>query len=138
MMKDLQPGGLETFKKRYPTPENKQKATSRGTRGDYVILATPYLLGGRPTDWKVSQRLTYRSESSEPHIKSPSLGIWHWERDSRESGIEGQWGVCAGAPRKWGKRRPHSSKVHTGFQVHWVPGQSRGSIGIWVRPDYSS
>ena len=32
--------------------------------------------GGKPTDWKVtvSQRLTYRSESSEPHIKSHAWG----------------------------------------------------------------
>ena len=37
---------------------------------------------GSPTDCKVivSQRLTYRSESSEAHVKSPLLGIWHWEK----------------------------------------------------------
>jgi len=30
------------------------------------------------TDWKitVSQRLTYRGESSEPHIRSPSPNTW--------------------------------------------------------------
>ena len=41
---------------------------------------------GSPTDWKVtvSQRLTYRSESSEPHIKCPHLGIWHWEKEPPE------------------------------------------------------
>ena len=41
---------------------------------------------GRPTEWKVtvSQRLTYRSESSQPHFKSPHLGIWHWEKESPE------------------------------------------------------
>ena len=34
-------------------------------------------------DWKVtvSQRRTYRSESSKPHIKSAHLGIWHLEKE---------------------------------------------------------
>ena len=46
--------------KRYPTPEDKEEATSRGRRGDYMIQATPYVLGGMPTDLKitVSQRFT--------------------------------------------------------------------------------
>ena len=41
---------------------------------------------GRPTDWKVtvSQRLTYRSERCEPHIKLPLVGIWHWEKEPPE------------------------------------------------------
>ena len=41
---------------------------------------------GSPTDWKVtgSQRLAYRSESSEPHIKLPRVGIWHWEKEPPE------------------------------------------------------
>ena len=96
---------------------------------------------GSPTDWKVtgSQRFTYRSESPELHIRLPCVGIWHWKKDPPgASGIEGQWGLCAGAPQDWGKWRPHSQKVHTDFHVHWVPGQSRGSIGIWVKPDCSS
>ena len=34
---------------------------------------------GSPTDWKLtgSQRLTYRSESSELHNKFSHVGIWH-------------------------------------------------------------
>ena len=41
---------------------------------------------GSPTDWKLtgSQRLTYRSESSEPHIKLSRVGIWHWEKEPLE------------------------------------------------------
>ena len=37
-------------------------------------------------DWKVtgSQRLTYRSESSELHIKLSLVGIWHWEKEPPE------------------------------------------------------
>ena len=41
---------------------------------------------GSSIDWKLtgSQRLTYRSESSEPHIKLSRVGIWHWEKDPSE------------------------------------------------------
>ena len=37
-------------------------------------------------DWEVtvSQRLTCGSESSEPHVRSPHLGIRHWEREPPE------------------------------------------------------
>ena len=55
----------------------------------------------------------------------------------RAFGIEGQQGLCTGAPRDWGNRL-HSWKVHMGFHVHWVPEQSRGSTGIWVGRDHSS
>ena len=41
---------------------------------------------GSSTDWKLtgSQRLTYRSESSEPHIKLSHVGIWHREKEPLE------------------------------------------------------
>ena len=64
---------------------------------------------GSPTDWKVtgSRRLTYRSERSEPHLKPPHVGIWHLgARAPGASGIEGQWGLCAEAPRDWGSGDP--------------------------------
>ena len=47
MLSNLQPNGHKTFK-RYPTPEHKEEATSRGRRGDYVIQATPYIQGRKP------------------------------------------------------------------------------------------
>jgi len=59
------------------------------------------------------------------------------ERAPGASGIEGQWGLCAGAPQDWGKRRPHSLKAHMEFHMHWVSGQSEVSMGIWVKPDCS-
>ena len=51
-----------------------------------MIEATPYPLGGQPTDWKVTilQRLTHGSESSETHVMFPFLGIWHWEEEPSE------------------------------------------------------
>ena len=41
---------------------------------------------GSSTDWKLtgSQRLTYRRESSEPHIKLTHVGLWHWEKEPLE------------------------------------------------------
>ena len=40
---------------------------------------------GGPQKVTVSQRLTYRSESSEPHVKSLCLGIWHWDKEPPEN-----------------------------------------------------
>ena len=68
--------------KRHPTPEEKEEATSRGRRDDFVIQTTPYLPGGKPprleTNWFTE---TYRSESCEPRIKLSHVGIWHWEKE---------------------------------------------------------
>ena len=52
---------------------------------------------GSPTDWKLtgSQRLTYRSESSEPHIKPSRAGTWHWEKELLEHLALKASGACA-------------------------------------------
>ena len=52
---------------------------------------------GSPTDWKLtgSQRLTYRSESSEPHIKIPHVGNWHWEKEPPDNLALKVSGACA-------------------------------------------
>ena len=96
MLSNFQPNGPETFKK---------ISYSRRQRGghikrwwvDYRIYATPYLLVGRSTDRKVtgSQRLTYRSESSEPHIKPSHAGIRHWEKEPLEHLALKASGACA-------------------------------------------
>ena len=41
---------------------------------------------GNSTDWKLtgSQRLTSRSESSEPHINLSHVGMKHWEKEPLE------------------------------------------------------
>ena len=46
----------------------------------------PWLLDGQPTNWKIilSQSFFHRRESSEPHIRLPSLGVWHWEKEPPE------------------------------------------------------
>ena len=52
---------------------------------------------GSPTDWKLtgSQRLTYRSESSESHIKLSRVGIWHREKEPLEHLALKASGACA-------------------------------------------
>jgi len=52
---------------------------------------------GSPTDWKLtgSQRLTYRSERSEPHVKLSCVGIWHWEKEPLEHLALKASGACA-------------------------------------------
>ena len=52
---------------------------------------------GSSTDGKLtgSQRLTYRSESSEPHIKLPCVEIWHWEKEPLEHLALKASGACA-------------------------------------------
>ena len=49
------------------------------------------------TDQKLtgSQRLTYRSESSEPHIKPSGVGIWHWKKEPLEHLALKASGACA-------------------------------------------
>jgi len=52
---------------------------------------------GSPTDGKLtgSERLTYRRESSEPHIRVPRVGIWHWEKEPLEHLALKARGACA-------------------------------------------
>ena len=44
----------------------------------------PYPPGGWPKNWKIiiSQRFSHRSESSELHVRLPSLGVWNQEEES--------------------------------------------------------
>ena len=46
-----------------------------------MIKSNPISIGGLPTRWKtiVPERLSHRSESAEPHVWLPSLGIQQWE-----------------------------------------------------------
>ena len=79
---------------------------------------------GSPTDWKVtgSQRLTYRSESSEPHIKIPCVGIWHWEKEPLEHLALKDSGACAQELHGTGeKETPFLKDTHREF-LSWCSG----------------
>ena len=70
---------------------------------------------GSPTDWKLigSQRLIYRSESSEPHIKLPHVGIWHWEKEPLEHLALKASGACVQELHRTGGNRDPILKRHT-------------------------
>ena len=118
---------------RHSTPEDKQEATSRGRRGNYVTKATPYLPEGKLHRLECNYITETHLQEWEfwPHVKSPHLGIWNWGKEPPEHLALKASGACE---QEW---RTHPWKVHTDFRVHWVPGQSKGSIGICVRPDCS-
>ena len=71
-------------------------------------------MGGH-IDWKVtvSQRLTYRSDSSEPHIKPPGVGIWHWEKEPLEHLALKASGACAQELHRTGGNGDCILKRHT-------------------------
>ena len=86
----------------------------------------------------MSQRLTYRCESSEPHIKFSRVGIQHWEKEPLEHLALKASGACAQELHRTGGNGDPILKRCTQTFMCTGPGQSKISIGIWVKPDYSS
>ena len=86
----------------------------------------PYPTGEQPTNWKItiSQRLSYRSESSESHLRFPSLGVL----------ALGRAGLECGSSTGLGETDSTLGGHIWGFNAYCVPEQSRDSIGIWARP----
>ena len=71
--------------------------------------------------------------SSEAHVRHPSLGgLASGEGALKVLGLEGQWGLSAGAPQNWVKRDSTLGDCTQGFNVHRDPGQSHDSIGAWA------
>ena len=70
---------------------------------------------GNSTDWKLtgSQRLTYQSESSEPHIKPSHVGIRHWEKEPLEHLALKASGACAQELHRTGGNGDPTLKMHT-------------------------
>ena len=70
---------------------------------------------GSPQEQKVtvSQRLTYRSESSEPHVRFPSLGICHWEKEPPEHLALKASGACAQELHGTGRNKDPILERHT-------------------------
>ena len=79
----------------------------------------PYPPGGWPTNWKItiSQGFSYRNESAEPHIRLPSLGVWHWEGEPPVP-------LALKARRAWLKELS-PWRVHTSSCVHRDPGEKQ-------------
>ena len=70
---------------------------------------------GSPTDWKLtgSQRLTYRSQSSEPYIKLSRVGIRHREKESLEHLAWKASGACVQEHHKTGENGDNILKRQT-------------------------
>ena len=69
---------VKATKKDILHPKTKEKPQQDGRRGPFTLYATLYPPGGQPADWKITilKRLSHRSESCEPHVRFPSVGIW--------------------------------------------------------------
>lgn len=122
-----------SYQKR-PLHPDKEEATLKWQEGYFLNISTPMPTGWvTHTDWKIttSQRFSQRSESSKLHVTFPGLALRGG--GPRALSIEGQQGLCAGDLLDWRKQRLHSCTAHMGLYIHWVPGQSRDSIRIWVR-----
>ena len=77
---------------------------------------------------------SHRSESSEPHIRLPSLRIWHWDEQPPEHLALKASGCLVQEFHRTGGNRLHSWRAHTRFHIHWDPAQSSDSTGAWAKP----
>ena len=115
MLSNLQPNGLETFRK-ISYFRRQRGGHIKWLKGRLCDISNPV-----PPWWEAhrlgltgSQRPTYRSESSEPHIKLSRVGIWHWEKEPLEHLALKASGACAQELHRTGgngdpilKRRTH-------------------------------
>ena len=95
-----------------------------------AIKSYTHQMSNQPHHWMrkiiISQSFFHRKESSEPHIRLPSL--WGLESGGwapRVSGFEGQQGLTAGTPQDWGKEKLHPWRVHTRSHAQWDPGKKQ-------------
>ena len=63
----------------------RQGRSHNETVGGYSQI--PYPTGGLPKNWKIiiPQKFSHRSESPEPHIRLPSLGVQQREEEPPEN-----------------------------------------------------
>ena len=87
----------------------------------------PYPPSGWPTNWKIiiSQRLSHRHESSEPHIRLPSLGVWHQEEKPPEHlAVKDSGAWLQELYRAWGKINSTLEECTQGSMCTGVQGKS--------------
>ena len=99
-----------------------------------LIKPNPILTRWAPSNWEmvISQRFSDRSQTSEPHTRLPSLGVWQWEEGPSEQ-------VALKVSRVWsqeshqpGGDRNSALGGHTCSHVH--QGKSSDLTGVWVIP----
>lgn len=111
--------------------EEEPTARPQGMHSRYNQI--PYPPDRRPTNWGIIifQDFSYRSKLSEPHMRFPSLGVWHWEEEPSELlalKTKGAWLQC---PTGLRERGTHSWRVHTRCDVPRDPGQKQLTIGAF-------
>ena len=79
----------------------------------------------------ISQRLPHRSESSEPHVRFPSPGVWQLEEEPQSVGcwLAGQ--VCKSST---GVGETETPGGYTQFPCALGPRLNQGLHRVWVRP----
>ena len=87
------------------------------------------------------ERLTYRSESSEPRVSFPHLGIWLWVEEPLEHmALKASKDCVQELHRDWGKQIPLLKGLH---RFSWVQGtregqrlqKNLGQIYLWILED---
>ena len=66
----------------YPKIYKRKKPHNKVLGGGYLWYnPIPHPASRGPRNWRtiILQKLPHRSESSEPHVRLPILGSWHWE-----------------------------------------------------------
>ena len=105
--------------------EEEPTARPQGMHSRYNQI--PYPPDRWPTNWGIIifQEFSHRSKLSEPHIRFPSLGVWHWEEDPSELlalKTKGSWIQCSTGLKE---RETHFWRVHMRCHGPWDPGQKQ-------------
>ena len=101
----------------------------------YNQIPTPPKWG--PTNCRIIifQKFSHRNESSEPHIRLLSLGVWHQEKDPPEHlALKGRGTWLQELHRTGGNRDSTLGRCIQTFMHTKTQGKSSDFIGVWARP----
>ena len=95
----------------------------------------PHPLGGWPTNWRIIiLQFSHMSESSEPHVRLPSLGVWHWEEENPEHLALKASGSWSQELHRTGGNRDSTLGGCTQSLMHTMTqDKSSDFIGAWAR-----
>ena len=110
---------LKPTKKDILLPKTKKPPQWEGRRGAFSIQIS-YPVGGWPTNWEIiiSQRFSYKSESSWPQVRLSQLEVWHQEKGHLSIGL---WRAWLQELHRTGGDKLHFWRMHTRSPVHQDP-----------------
>ena len=75
---------LEATTKKTPHVQRQRRSCSKQQEGAITIKSGPMPTGGQPTNWRavILKWFSHCSESSETHVRLPSLGAWQRNQES--------------------------------------------------------